>query len=96
VRIDDTQGVHITVVDTGPGVPAADLETVFLDGYSTKAARGGMRRGLGLALVQRIVRRAGGTITVVPGPGGRFEVQLPAPARRSEPAALTPALDALP
>ncbi|HEY5224192.1 MAG TPA: ATP-binding protein, partial [Microbacteriaceae bacterium] len=39
--------------------------------------RTGMRRGLGLALVSRIVRRQGGDITVTPGPGGRFEVWLP-------------------
>jgi two-component system CitB family sensor kinase len=96
VRLDDADGVHITVVDTGPGISAADLETVFLDGYSTKPARGAMRRGLGLALVQRIVRRAGGTVTVEPGPGGRFDVRLPAPASRTEPSALAPVLDALP
>lgn len=95
VRLDDTDGVRISVVDTGPGVPADDLDTVFLDGYSTKTPRDGMRRGLGLALVQRIVRRAGGTITVAPGPGGRFEVRLPAPARAGEPLAEGVALDVL-
>lgn len=95
VRLDDTDGVRISVVDTGPGVPADDLDTVFLDGYSTKTPRDGMRRGLGLALVQRIVRRAGGTITVAPGPGGRFEVRLPAPARAGEPVAEGVALDVL-
>jgi two-component system CitB family sensor kinase len=96
VSLDDTDGVHITVGDTGPGIPDADLDAVFLDGYSTKAARGGMRRGLGLALVHRIVRRAGGSVTVQPGPGGHFDVRLPTPIRHSEPAALAPALDALP
>lgn len=96
VHLDDTDGVRITVVDTGPGIPAAELETVFLDGYSTKPDRDGMRRGLGLALVQRIVRRAGGTVTVLPGPGGRFDVRLPAVATRHEPAAQGPALTVLP
>ena len=95
VRIDDADDVHITVLDTGPGVPATDLDTIFLDGYSTKEPRGGMRRGLGLALVQRIVRRAGGTITVAPGPGGRFDVRLPTPAPRREPATAALAPDVL-
>jgi two-component system CitB family sensor kinase len=36
-----------------------------------------MRRGLGLALVRRLVLRAGGSIEVVPGPGARFDVTLP-------------------
>jgi two-component system CitB family sensor kinase len=77
VQLDDTDGIHITVSDTGPGIPAGDLEAIFLDGYSTKTERGGMRRGLGLALVHRIVRRAGGTIEVTTVDGTRFDVRLP-------------------
>lgn len=76
VALDDAAGVSISVTDTGPGLRADDLDAAFIDGYTTKAQRGGMRRGLGLALVSRIVRRAGGTITAYPGPGGRFEVRL--------------------
>jgi two-component system CitB family sensor kinase len=77
VHLDDRDGVHIVVVDTGPGIAAADLDRIFRDGYSTKTADAGARRGLGLALVHRIVHRAGGTIEVSPGPGGRFDVRLP-------------------
>lgn len=78
VRLTDDDGVHIIVSDTGPGVPSDRINDVFLDGYSTKNPRsGGMRRGLGLALVSRIVRRSGGTITTTPGPSGHFEVYLP-------------------
>lgn len=95
VRLDDTHGVHITVTDTGPGVPEAAVERVFQDGYTTKAPRGGMRRGLGLALVQRIVRRAGGTITATSGPGGRFDVRLPTAASPGHPAAESPAMGVL-
>jgi two-component system CitB family sensor kinase len=79
VHLDDRDGVRIVVEDTGPGIPAAELDEIFRDGWSTKTARGGMRRGLGLALVHRIVRRAGGTVEVSAGPGARFEVRLPAP-----------------
>jgi two-component system, CitB family, sensor kinase len=78
VCLDDREDVRIVVTDTGPGIAADDLEIIFRDGYSTRSTGGGPRRGLGLALVRRIVRRAGGTIHVSAGPGARFEVRLPA------------------
>ena len=75
----------MTVTDSGPGVPADAVERVFTDGYTTKPTRSGVRRGLGLALVHRLVNRLGGTITCAQGPGGDFLVRLPAgvPAVRS-------------
>jgi two-component system CitB family sensor kinase len=86
VQLWNEDGVHIVVSDNGSGVPADRVNDVFLDGYSTKNPRsGGMRRGLGLALVSRIVRRYGGTITVTPGPGGHFEAYLPAQDLAGEP-----------
>jgi two-component system CitB family sensor kinase len=87
VHVSDAGGeVRMVVSDTGPGVPDDALQEIFVDGYSTKSARGGMRRGLGLALVYRLVHRAGGSIDVAPGPGGRFEVRIPA-AKNAEPSA---------
>jgi Signal transduction histidine kinase regulating citrate/malate metabolism len=77
VRVVQTDGVLIEVRDTGPGVPADRVHDVLVDGYSTKQSRTGSRRGLGLALVSRMVRRLGGRITVFAGPGGHFEVDLP-------------------
>jgi two-component system, CitB family, sensor kinase len=77
VAISDANGVHIRVTDTGPGIAADDPSVVFQDGWSTKAQRDGLRRGLGLALVHRIVRRSGGTIEVHGDHGTRFEVYLP-------------------
>lgn len=74
---DDEGWVGIVVSDSGPGVPEEALEEIFVDGYSTKQPREGMRRGLGLALVHRLVHRVGGTVTVTPGPGARFVVRLP-------------------
>jgi two-component system, CitB family, sensor kinase len=73
----DDDGVRIAVTDNGPGIDPAEAEQIFLDGYTTKSTAGGMRRGLGLALVQRIVHRAGGTIAVSRDPDTRFEVHLP-------------------
>jgi two-component system CitB family sensor kinase len=73
--------LHLSVLDTGPGIPADRLADVFVDGYSTKDPRGGMRRGVGLALVHRLVTRAGGTITASSPGGARFEVTLPVRVR---------------
>jgi two-component system CitB family sensor kinase len=47
------------------------------DGYTTKPSRGGMPRGLGLALVHRLVTQLGGRISVTPGSGGAFTALLP-------------------
>jgi two-component system CitB family sensor kinase len=78
VQFDDADGVFIGVRDNGPGVPPEKIDQVVVDGYSTKDPRPGMRRGIGLALVSRIVHRAGGTLAVFAGPGGNFGVLLPA------------------
>jgi two-component system CitB family sensor kinase len=77
VQLSDEDGLRIVVSDTGPGVPADVVDEIFRDGYSTKSPRADVRRGLGLALVYRLVHRAGGTITVTHGPRARFEVRLP-------------------
>ncbi len=86
---DDADGVRLVVTDSGPGIAADDPSVVFTDGWSTKPERDGLRRGLGLALVHRIVRRSGGTIEARPGAGARFEVRLP-PARVPTSPAMAP------
>ncbi len=68
----------VRVADNGPGIPAADRAKVFDDGYSTKVPRAGMHRGLGLALVHRLVTHAGGSFRLRPGAPTVFEVSLPA------------------
>jgi signal transduction histidine kinase len=74
--------VILTVDDDGPGIPAGDRERVFerftrLDEGRTRDA-GGV--GLGLAMVQAIVERHGGSVSVDDAPlgGARFVVRLPA------------------
>jgi two-component system CitB family sensor kinase len=69
--------LEMTVSDSGPGIPEDRLADVFVDGYSTKPPRGAMRRGVGLALVHRLVTRAGGTIEARSADGATFEVHLP-------------------
>jgi signal transduction histidine kinase len=71
----------LTVADTGCGIPADRLETMFEDFNTTK--RQGL--GLGLAITKKIVDQSGGTITATsePGAGTAFVVslaQIPAPA----------------
>ncbi|GLZ49969.1 ATP-binding protein [Actinomycetospora sp. NBRC 106375] len=69
--------VVVRVADDGPGL--ADPEAAFAPGWSTKD-RGRGERGLGLALVRRVVDRREGSIDVAPGPDGRgtvFTVRLP-------------------
>jgi PAS domain S-box-containing protein len=65
----------LEVVDRGCGVAEADLERIFDPFYSTKFTG----RGLGLAIVQGIVRAHGGVISVqsTPGRGSAFRVYLP-------------------
>jgi two-component system CitB family sensor kinase len=74
--------VRMSVRDTGPGIAPELLDEVFLDGFSTKAPRRGMRRGVGLALVHRLVTREGGTITATSPGGAQFDVTLPLPTGR--------------
>ncbi len=74
-------GARVEVEDTGPGIPAEEIERVFerfeqLDASSTRT-RGGA--GLGLALTRRMVRQLHGEIAVTSalGRGTRFVVDLP-------------------
>ncbi|MEY4513861.1 MAG: hypothetical protein RLZZ450_5983, partial [Pseudomonadota bacterium] len=64
-----------TIEDSGPGVPAEARGHLF-DMFYSKRPHG---VGLGLALVDQIVRAHGGEVRVVspPGRGAKFEVRLP-------------------
>ena len=84
VQLHDEAEILIVVSDNGPGIPAETVDKIFVDGYSTKFPRGQASRGLGLALVQRLVRRLNGTISVTAEHGARFEVRMPLPLRRSD------------
>jgi signal transduction histidine kinase len=65
------------IEDTGIGIPAENLGLIFEPFFSTKGEQGGT--GLGLNVVQSIVQRAGGQISVhsAPGAGTSFFVRLP-------------------
>lgn len=81
--------VVIKVHDSGPGIAVDHSEQIFSEGYTTKLAAPGGRRGLGLALVKQVAARRGGEVTVVNQGGAMFTVRLPL---ESKPApAVTPA-----
>jgi two-component system CitB family sensor kinase len=82
---DETRVITVRVTDSGPGVPPELADRVFHDGYTTKSPRGRLQRGLGLALVHRLVKQLGGRIFVVPGPGATFTAMLPVPAPSDTP-----------
>jgi len=75
--VEDDDAITAQVSDSGPGVPAGAADAIFADGYTTKAEVAGSRRGLGLALVHRLVQRLDGNITVSEGAGAVFTVRLP-------------------
>jgi two-component system CheB/CheR fusion protein len=85
----DGDAAVVTVRDTGIGIPAAALPTVFemfsqVD-RSVERATGGL--GIGLALVKGLVEMHGGTVTAAsngPGLGSEFTVRLPLAAATSE------------
>ncbi len=68
--------VRIDVSDSGDGIPNEVLDRMFEAGYTTKDTRS--HEGLGLALVEEIVHRYSGTISVdsEPGSGTLFSVAL--------------------
>ncbi len=69
--------VVISVTDSGPGIPAADLERIFEPFFTTKPD--GKGTGLGLSIVQGIVEKHGGVIDVDSqmGVGTVFRIRLP-------------------
>lgn len=90
IRFDpEAERIDFIVTDTGIGMRAEDLDTIFedfrqLDGSLERRYEG---LGLGLALVRRYAALLGGTLTVTssPGVGSRFIFALPV-AVSAEPA----------
>ncbi|MFD7164072.1 sensor histidine kinase [Streptomyces violascens] len=60
----------LTVRDQGPGIPAEDLPHVFERFWRSPSARALPGSGLGLSIVARTVRHAGGEVTLTAPPSG--------------------------
>jgi PAS domain S-box-containing protein len=89
-NVEPGEFMRLTVSDTGHGIDAATLERIFDPFFTTKPI--GEGTGLGLAVVQGIVRAHHGGITVASGPdqGTTFAVYLPVCAVTSPEAAAPP------
>jgi signal transduction histidine kinase len=69
--------VKLWVRDTGPGIPAVVLPKIFDPYFTTKGPRQGT--GLGLNIVQRLIKAANGALHVhtIVGEGTTFTIYLP-------------------
>ena len=86
---DGVLGSLIKVSDTGAGIPAARLGSIFDPFFTSKPAQG---TGLGLSISQSLITRAGGLITVdsQEGQGTTFFVWCPAADISSQKSDLSP------
>jgi signal transduction histidine kinase len=64
--------VRIEFADDGPGISEEVLREIFQPGYSTSDST-----GLGLHIVESIVRDHGGSVEAFPGKGARFVIRIP-------------------
>ena len=91
-------GVAVSIVDDGPGIPEELLPRVFEPFFTTKAE--GEGTGLGLSICQGIVKEHGGRITLESSPaaGATFTVELlpgSPPSQPSQPIVTAAAAGAL-
>lgn len=75
-RLDDGHCVEVSVKDSGPGVPPADLERIFQPFFTTKDHG----TGLGLSVCRTIVNAHGGRIWAQNDPAGGATLRMTLPA----------------
>jgi signal transduction histidine kinase len=70
----DAKQFHLSVCDTGPGIPSGVLDRIFNPFFTTKDTG----TGLGLAIVHRVVEAHEGSITAsnIEGGGAKFEIRI--------------------
>ncbi len=93
-----SESVRMIIQDSGSGIPAAELASIFerfATGSSTDQRRG---TGLGLALVRAVTRGHGGEVRVrsTAGEGSTFELVLPALTAAAGGQRAVPSADAKP
>ena len=69
--------MHISIADTGRGIPPEEQRRIFSQGFTTKPE--GVGTGLGLSISRQIVEKHGGTLAFEsqPGVGTTFHVRIP-------------------
>ena len=73
----DKHHACVAIMDRGPGIPTAEVERLkqpFTRGETARTGAGGA--GLGLAIVDRIVRAQGGTLELLPRAGGGLDARI--------------------
>lgn len=82
---DSGTGTRIEIADSGPGIPRANLETVFERYYQVDEKKK-IGTGLGLAIAKHIVEEHRGRISAHsrPGGGSRFIIELPPSSTHSD------------
>ncbi len=71
------EGVAVEVRDRGPGIPASEVERMKRPFTRLDDARSGASgSGLGLAIVERVARAHGGSLELLPRPGGGLIARL--------------------
>ncbi len=78
-RHDGETDIAMEVIDTGTGIPTAEIERIFERFYRRTESRKHEGFGLGLAIARRMVEVMGGEIgaTSVEGQGSTFWIRLP-------------------
>jgi PAS domain S-box-containing protein len=87
VRVEQQgDGVMVSVIDTGSGIPAGQLPYVFDRFYQVSKGRKGSRHGagLGLTISRGIVEAHGGTISIESAPGRGTTVRFTLPGARGD------------
>ena len=74
----DSQGVHVTIEDNGPGIEPHMLEKIMEPHFTTKAGRVRFGLGMGMSIVRSIIADHGGHFSIDSHPGcTRMHVLLP-------------------
>lgn len=80
----DADAIHISVADSGKGIPEDVISRIFDPFFTTKPV--GQGTGLGLAISHQIIQQHGGAIRVDSqlGEGTTFTLSLPLPLQKTE------------
>jgi two-component system osmolarity sensor histidine kinase EnvZ len=71
--------VRLSVLDRGPGIPAAEAERMLQPFTRLNEARSTSGSGLGLAIVDRIAKMHGGNVSLLARDGGGLEARVEFP-----------------